>query len=156
MLLVFARPKVAAGWEVSDDGCEEHVPQKRLGGQGALVLIMLIPCVQLSLEQDKCKVRSACLRPWKSPQSHSVAQPSLLWNFLPFIQPSQVTLCSSSFPLILSLGDHTETSLPCTSEEQILASSGISLVEYHGIKSWREKGPQKLVQTSKANFLQSL
>lgn len=62
MLLVFGRPKVTAGLEVSDGGCEERVPQKHLGGQGALALISLMPFVELSLEWDKYNVRSGCSR----------------------------------------------------------------------------------------------
>lgn len=88
---------------------------------------------------------------FKALQSHS--SPIVLHNhpccetsFILF-SPAKLPF-ATSFPLILLLGqrgDHTESSLPCISGEQILASSRISLVEYHGIKSWREKGPKKLV-----------
>lgn len=40
----------------------------------------------------------------------------------------------------------TTSLLPWTSGEQILASSGISLVEYHRIRTWREEGPKKAGQ----------
>ena len=36
------------------------------------------------------------------------------------------------------------SSLLWTSGEQTLASSGTCLVEYHGIKPWREEGPKKV------------
>ena len=42
-------------------------------------------------------------------------------------------------------GEHTAGSLPWTSGEQALASSGNCLVEYHGIESWKEEGPRKAV-----------
>ena len=40
-------------------------------------------------------------------------------------------------------GGSTASSRPWTSGEQTLASSGICLVEYHGIQPWREEGPKK-------------
>ncbi|GAB0192220.1 mitochondrial enolase superfamily member 1 [Grus japonensis] len=39
-------------------------------------------------------------------------------------------------------GGHTASSLPWTSGEQTLASSGICLVEYHGTKPWKEERPK--------------
>ncbi|GAB0209576.1 hypothetical protein GRJ2_003423300 [Grus japonensis] len=39
-------------------------------------------------------------------------------------------------------GGHTASSLPWTSGEQTLASSGTCLVEYHGTKPWKEEGPK--------------
>lgn len=94
MLPVFARPKVAAGSEVSDGGHEEHVPQKLLGGQGALLLISRIPWN----EQVQCQIW--LLEALQSPillHTHPCCETC-------FLLFSRVTLCSSSVPLIPSLG----------------------------------------------------
>ncbi|GAB0179267.1 hypothetical protein GRJ2_000392000 [Grus japonensis] len=47
------------------------------------------------------------------------------------------------FKILRQRGGRTASSLPWTSGEQSLASSGICLVEYHGTKPWREEGPKK-------------
>ncbi|GAB0177908.1 hypothetical protein GRJ2_000256100 [Grus japonensis] len=46
------------------------------------------------------------------------------------------------FRILRAAGGHAASSLPWTSGEQTLGSSGICLVEYHGTKPWKEEGPK--------------
>lgn len=48
------------------------------------------------------------------------------------------------FEFLMQQGRCSESLLPWMSGEQALASSGIYLIEYHGIRPWREEGPNKV------------
>lgn len=64
------------------------------------------------------------------------------------VKPKSSPGCSDHLPVEFKIiraeqGGHTASSLPLSSGEQMLVSSGICLVDYGGMIPWREEGSKK-------------